>query len=367
MTSDPPAEPASTPAPPWFFAISRRNHDPAHTWSALDATVRLADRYGFTGILAHTGNDTLVDPWFVGQHTLTVSDRLLPLVAVNPVYHHPFAVAQLAASLTYRHRRPIFLNFVAGTSTPDRLALGDHTDHDRRYQRLREHAEIVLRLTGDPAPVTVDGEFYQLRGARLRLPVGPRWRPVPFVAGHSPAARETAQALGATHVGMISPRVPPESAATSPDRSPRVDDRTGVYAGLIVRADDRRAWRVARERYPHDPGLEEAGATALRYTDALWRHEAFRSADDVRAVPGHFWTGPMRSLRADCPYLVGGVDTLAPVLAAELAGGVRAFILDLAPTETDFRWARELLRRATALAAPAGDPGPPPTHGSSGR
>ncbi|MFY1632245.1 LLM class flavin-dependent oxidoreductase [Solwaraspora sp. WMMB335] len=354
MSTSPPGEPEPTPVPPWTFAISPRNHDPSRAWDEIDTTVRLADRYGFTGVLAHTGNDTLVDPWLVGQHALAVSDRLVPLVAVNPVYHHPFAVAQLASSLSYRYRRPLFLNFVAGTSTPDRLALGDDTDHDRRYVRLREYADLVLRLVGDPAPVTADGEFYRLRGARLRLPAGDGLRPVPFVAGHSPAARETARALDAVHVGMFPTDL-------------RTPDQTGVYAGLIVRADDEQAWRVARERYPHDPDLERAAVAALRYTDAVWRREAVRPSAAGRPEVGHLWTAPMRSLRADCPYLVGGVETLAPVLAAVLAGGVRAVVVDLAPTEADFRWARELLRRATDLVAVTAAADLPPPHGSLGR
>ncbi|MDW5324843.1 LLM class flavin-dependent oxidoreductase [Plantactinospora sp. KLBMP9567] len=324
---------------PWTFAISPRNHDPDRAWPEIDATVRLADAHGFTGVLAHTGNDTLVDPWLVGQHALAVSDRLRPLVAVNPVYHHPFAVAQLAASLTYRYGRRLFLNFVAGTSTPDRLALGDETEHDRRYARLAEYGRIVLDLLGSPTPVTADGEFYRMRGARLRLPGPPELRPIGFVAGQSPAAETCAEALRAVRIRMFGPE------------EPKPGHLLGAYAALIVRETDEEAWRVALRRYPPDTELEAAGSAALRYTDAVWRRQAFQQ---VGGAPSWFWTAPMRSMRADCPFLVGGVETLAPVLAGQLAAGTVAFVLDLAPEEPDFAWAARLTRRAGELANGAG-------------
>lgn len=321
------------------FAISPRSHDPATAWRDIDATVRLADRFGFTGILAHTGNDTLMDPWLVGQHALDVSPRLRPLVAVNPMYHHPFAVAQLAASLSYRYERGIFLNLVAGTSTPDRLALGDRTEHDRRYHRLREFGEAVLALLGTAAPVTLDGEFYQLRAARLGRPGPAELKPVPFIAGESPMARQCARDLGAVRITMFGAQTPKPSSGL------------GEYAGLLVRATDEEAWQAARERYPSDEDLLAAGESALRYTDAVWRQRAFSDAARPDPdMPAWFWTEPMRSLRLDCPLLVGGVDTLAGVLAEHLGSGVEDFILDLAPAEEDFSWAAEALRRARKLA-----------------
>jgi alkanesulfonate monooxygenase len=325
-----------------IFAISPREHDPAIAWSRIDTTVRLADEHGFTGILAHTGNDTLVDPWLVGQHAMVVSERLRPLVAINPMYHHPFAVAQLVSSLTYRHGRGLFLNLVAGTANNDRVALGDHTEHDRRYDRLLEFSQAVLGLLGNPAPVTQDGEFYQLRGARLRWPGPPELRPVPFIAGQSPAAIQCADALGAVRITMFGMQ-PPE---------PTVPGRLGLYAGLVIRATDEEAWKVALERYPLDADAEAAGAAALRYTDAVWRHKAFEAANDGH--PDWYWTAPMRSLRADCPLLVGGIDTLAPVFAACVAAGVEDYIVDLAADEDDFLWAARTLAHATATPTARG-------------
>ncbi|WP_405059127.1 LLM class flavin-dependent oxidoreductase [Kribbella sp. NBC_01505] len=324
-------------AQPWVFAISPRNHDTRTAWREIDATIGLADSYGFTGILAHTGNDTLVNPWLVGQHALAMSQRLRPLIAVNPVYHHPFAVAQFVSSLSYCYGRGLFLNFVAGTSIPDRLALGDDVDHDLRYARLSEYGAIVLRLLESSAPIDVTGEFYGLSRARLPQPTTPESRPVAFVAGQSPAARHCAETLAAVRIQLLSPGVPADG------------DGLGMYGGLIVRETVEEAWRVALLRYPTDDGLERAAASALRYTDAVWRRAAFAATVDGTDTPPWFWTGPMRSMRADCPFLVGDVETLAGVVAAHRRAGVTSFIFDLAPEETDFAWAARMLERADKL------------------
>jgi alkanesulfonate monooxygenase len=318
-----------------LFAISPRTRDPDVAWTAIDTTIRLADRYGFTGVLAHTGNDTLMDPWLVGQHALHTSPRLQPLIAVNPVYHHPFAAAQLAASLTYRYQRRLFLNLVIGTSVPDRVALGDETEHDQRYRRLTEYGQIVLGLCGTTAPLSRDGEFYRLRGARLALPGPAQLRPVPFIAGHSPMARKCAADLGAVRIQMFSQDVP------------TVGEALGEYAGLLARGTDEEAWAVAGERYPADPDLEAAGAAALRYTDASWRHETAGAAARPRPpAPAWYWSWPMRSMQADCPLLVGGVDTLAPAISAHRAAGTGTFIFDLAAQEEDFAWAARVIERS---------------------
>ncbi|WP_306416165.1 LLM class flavin-dependent oxidoreductase [Micromonospora okii] len=352
MTVDPPT--GATRMGVRVFAISPRDHDPASAWTAVDATIRLADRHGLTGVLAHVGNDTLVDPWTVAHHALATSAALRPLVAVNPVYQHPFATAQLAASLTYRYQRPLLLNLVAGTSVPDRLALGDPTEHDDRYARLREYAEIVFALL-DGTPVSRQGRFYQVRGARLRHAPAAGLSPQAFVAGESAAARECARALGAGQIGMFRPRPQP----VSPDL------RAGRYAGMIARETDDQAWRAALRRYPLAPELEAAGAAALRYTDATWRHRAFREAAETDAPPSWFWSAPMRSLRADCPFLVGGVDTLAAVLASEISAGADTFILDLAAAEEDFRWAAQVLDRAATIVHRAAS-ARPSTPGGAG-
>src|SRR5438105_11562270 len=74
---------------------------------------RCSEQGGYTGTLVYADN-RLVDPWLVSQIIIQNTKTLCPLVAVQPIYMHPYTVAKLVTSLAYMHRRRIFLNMVAG-------------------------------------------------------------------------------------------------------------------------------------------------------------------------------------------------------------------------------------------------------------
>src|SRR6266566_3812159 len=100
----------------------------------------------YTGWTATSGHKLLVfcmliynsklDPWLVSQIIIQNTRSLCPLVAVQPVYMHPYSVAKMLASFGYLYRRRLYLNMVAGGFKNDLIALNDTTPHDKRYQRL---------------------------------------------------------------------------------------------------------------------------------------------------------------------------------------------------------------------------------------
>ena len=106
---------------------------------------RWSERCGCTGILVYTDN-SLVDPWLVSQIIVESTRTLSPLVAIQPVYMHPYSVAKMVASFGYLHHRRIYLNMLAGGFKNDLVALNDTTPHDKRYARLIEYATIINQL-----------------------------------------------------------------------------------------------------------------------------------------------------------------------------------------------------------------------------
>ena len=87
---------------------------------------RWSDRAGYRGILVYTDNG-IVDPWLVSQVILESTEQLCPLVAIQPVYMHPYTVAKMIATYAYLHDRRLFLNMLAGGFKNDLVALGDDT------------------------------------------------------------------------------------------------------------------------------------------------------------------------------------------------------------------------------------------------
>ena len=108
-------------------------------------TARWSEEFNYHGMLIYTDNG-LVDPWLVAQIVVENTKSFLPLVAVQPIYMHPYSVAKLVSSIAWLHGRRIALNMLAGGFRKDLIALGDTTDHDDRYLRTTEYTLIIRRL-----------------------------------------------------------------------------------------------------------------------------------------------------------------------------------------------------------------------------
>lgn len=168
-----------------------------------------------------------------------------PLVAVQPVYMHPYAVAKMVTSLGFLHGRRVWLNMLAGGFRNDLVALGDDTPHDERYERTTEYTRIVLDLLQGEAPVTVDGRYATVADLRLTPPLPPELMPGVLISGSSPAGLAAARTLGITPVKYPQPPGEEDTAAEG-------DRGFGVRVGIVARATEAEAWAVAHDRFPED-------------------------------------------------------------------------------------------------------------------
>ena len=96
-----------------FPAISR-NRDPKKYVGELMRVAQFADRNGFEGVLLFEGNDVFVAPWAMAQHIVAATTRSSPLIAVNPVYMHPFTAAKLVSSFAQLYGRLVFFFLFLG-------------------------------------------------------------------------------------------------------------------------------------------------------------------------------------------------------------------------------------------------------------
>src|SRR5579862_3158376 len=162
-----------------------------------------SEQAGCEGILVYTDN-SLVDPWMVAQIIIQNTQRLCPLVAIQPAYMHPYGVAKMVSSLGHLYGRKAYLNMVAGGFKNDLAALNDSTPHDKRYARLVEYTTIIQQLLSTPK-VSYEGEFYKIENAKMTPPLPPELIPGVFVSGSSDAGQDAARALGALAVKYPKP------------------------------------------------------------------------------------------------------------------------------------------------------------------
>lgn len=300
---------------------------------------RWSERWGCTGILVYSDNRQL-DPWVVAQLILQHTRTLCPLVAVQPVYLHPYAVAKMMATFAHLSRRRIYLNMVAGGFANDLAALADATPHDRRYDRLVEYTLIIRQLAEGMSPVTFEGEFYRVRGLKLTPTIPPELFPGIFVSGSSEAGRRAAQAIGATAVKY--PRAPHEES--QPDEGVGA----GIRVGIIARESGDQAWEIARARFPEDRQGQLTHQLAMKVSDSSWHRQLSELARTTASGAHPYWLVPFENYRTMCPYLVGSYERVGDELARYLSLGYRSFILDIPPAEEELRHTRAAFDHAVA-------------------
>jgi alkanesulfonate monooxygenase len=284
---------------------------------------------GCDGILIYTDN-SMLDPWLVAQTIMEHTFHLSPLVALQPVYMHPYSAAKMVTSLAALFDRRVDLNLVAGGFRNDLIALNDPTPHDARYERLTEYTKIMLDLLRDTAPVTYEGNFYQVRNLALTPPLPHALMPEVLISGSSAAGLAAAGSIGATPVQYPEPPGHYSGAGTG------VTGSCGLRIGIIARADEDEAWRVALERFPDDREGQITHKLAMKVSDSVWhqRLAEIGSAGVSRRSP--YWLGPYENYKTFCPYLVGSYETVAEALSGYLAAGYDTLILDIPALEAEF-------------------------------
>jgi len=322
---------------------------PSHNADAqgyLRQVIRVAkwsERAGCEGILIYSDNGT-VDPWLVAQSIVTHTGDLSPLVAVNPVYAHPFTVAKLVASLAFMHSRRVYLNMVAGGFANDLNALNDPTPHDERYARLTEYTQIVMSLVTSATPVTVEGKYYRITNVALAPAVNAAHAPKVFVSGSSRAGLAAADQLGALAVRY------PEPPGTLESSPPTGGGAFGIRLGIIAREDSREAWRAAHSRFPVDRRGQITHKLAMKTSDSGWHKQLSDIADRAQSEEQPYWMVPFETYKTFCPYLVGTYDRVAEEIARYIRLGCRTMILDIVPSERELTHAAAALERAVELA-----------------
>lgn len=308
---------------PWSSAT------PENYRNRVAQVAQWSEAAGCTGILVYTDNSA-VDPWLVAQVILESTERLCPLVAVQPVYMHPYSVAKIVASLAFLHRRRVFLNMVAGGFKNDLAALNDTTPHDARYERLAEYTHIIRQLVENPLPLTFEGRFYSVKNLSLRPAVAPDLRPGILASGSSDAGLAAAREMGAIAIRYPEP---PDRAAL--EHASSAASPSGIRIGIIAREREEDAWQIALQRFPEDRKGQLTRQLATKVSDSEWHHRLAEMGG--AAKPETYWLRPFENYQTNCPYLVGSYERVARELARYMNLGYLTFILDIPPEQEELQ------------------------------
>jgi alkanesulfonate monooxygenase len=300
-----------------------------------------SEEFHCDGMLIYTDNG-LVDPWLIAQIVVENTEHLMPLVAVQPIYMHPYSVAKLVTSIAYLHNRRIALNMLAGGFRNDLLALGDTTEHDDRYLRTTEYTQIIRRLLQGDGATELNGKYYSVKNLKMTPPLPPELFPEILISGSSAAGMAAAQAIGATAI-----RYPQPAEFEEAERDAlATGTKCGMRVGVIARKDDEEAWRVAHERFPEDRRGQLAHQVAMKVSDSVWHKQLSALDQRSQSDDSPYWLGPMQNYKTFCPYIVGSYARVATELGRYISLGFRTVILDIPPSRDELAHVMESFRMA---------------------
>ena len=301
---------------------------------------RWSEEAGYRGMLVYTDNG-LVDPWLVSQIVLQSTKTLAPLIAIQPIYMHPYTAAKMVASYAFLHERRIYLNMLAGGFKNDLIALNDETPHDDRYVRTTEYTQIMKALLSTEDLVSFEGKYYKVTNLKMTPPLPTELFPGIMISGSSDAGLAAAREIGATAVRY--PKPPGEEDEFAGD--PNLD--VGVRVGIVARDDGEEAWRVALERFPEDRKGQITHKLAMNVSDSQW-HKQLSELSAERVDDSPYWLGPFQNYKTFCPYLVGTYDRVGEELASYIRMGYSTFILDIPASQEELEHTAVAFERATS-------------------
>lgn len=275
---------------------------------------------GCEGILIYTDNG-LVDPWTVANVIVSGTTRLAPLVAVQPIYMHPYTVAKIVSSVALLYGRRAYLNMVTGGFKNDFTALNDSTSHDERYARLIEYTSIIQGLLRGETVSRV-GRHYGVVNLKLAPALSSDLYPGFMVSGSSASGLDAARQLGALAVQYPKPADRQESPPTDLAA-------LGIRVGIVTRETAAEAWAVARARFPEDRKGQLTHQLAMKVSDSQWHQQLSTVESGSGEDENPYWMVPFENYKTFCPYLVGSYDRVAEEISRYVGLGYRTVILDV--------------------------------------
>ena len=288
---------------------------------------RWSEECGFKGILIYIDN-SLVDNWSLARIIIENTVRLIPLMAVQPIYMHPYWVAKQISTIGHLYGRQIALNMLAGAFVNDLKELADQTPHDDRYARMTEYTTVITKLLESDRPDSFSGKYYEIHNLKMKPPLAKHLMPLVLMSGASEAGMQAARSLNALAVRYPKPVSFYESNPLEPDV------RFGVRFGMIARENTRDAWTVAHARFPEDRKGQISHQFANKISDSVWHKDL--SALQGKPAEGYpYWLVPFENFKTSCPYLVGNYREVAEIVARYIAVGFRTIITDIPPDKEE--------------------------------
>lgn len=314
------------------------------SWARVGRQIALAEELGFDSTLVAQltvspfGEDyDQLEAWTTSAALAAVTERIEIITAVKPYLYHPVVLAKMALNIEEISGGRSAINLVNGWFVNEVTRAGiEFRDHDERYAYGREWITVVKRLIRGER-TSFDGRYFHVDEYMLRPAPKTRERPLVYLGGESPAARDLVAAEG--DVWFMNGQPLERISELIGDVRARPRSGAPVRFGLA-------AFVIARE-------TEEEADAALAYAFELKRADAQAELHshlqvDPKAVmhqtlAKHDFIGSNGGTAAG---LVGSYEQVADRIRRFHEAGVELFMLQFQPFDSEMaRFAHEVVPR----------------------
>ncbi|WP_029284519.1 LLM class flavin-dependent oxidoreductase [Pedobacter sp. R20-19] len=311
---------------PVFTMFAVQVNESKSVYLQAETFISESDRYKFTGILVPDANSNYLNPWFFANLIIKHSKSLIPFIAVNSLYTHPFYTAKYISNLSSYLNRPLYVNYITGTALFDSTGLGDSVNHDSKYERLGEYCSIVDQLLKGGAPVSFQGAYYALNNVILPESLSSELQPINYIAGKSDASLKLTRETGSGRLCMAIPEN---------DFNQSVGDyKTGFHFGIIAREDEKSNYKLLAEYAPADDTARKIKEFTTKRSAVIWKKELLAQSK-VANVNDIYNLTPFINGHSDVPYLVGSIENVAKYILGYLIKGLNSIVIEVPMTGYD--------------------------------
>jgi alkanesulfonate monooxygenase len=311
-----------------LFGLKGAYNEEDDFYNGVKEFIIKSDDYGYAGILLPESNSAILNPWFFANQIFHLSEHLIPFIAINPVYTHPFFVAKYIFNMSFFSKRPMYLNYITGTALFDSPNLGDTQKHNSKYDRLQEYIQIVNGLLEEPKPLNYHGQFYDIQNLSLPQTLHKNARPHSYVAGSSASSLSVIKTTASSRLSM---------AMSLADFAVLNENRTydlGFHLGIISRESDEEAADVLLSFCPDDKLKKSIQYMSTVKSKIIWKKELLEKSvqltdDDVYNLI------PFTNGYSDVPYLVGNYVNVARYIYEYLNLGLGLLVIEIPVTGFD--------------------------------
>lgn len=248
-----------------IFLHPQRSFDLKTYRANFDACMKVCEERHIPGMLISSSGADFYDPWIMVQYYLQNTTNTSAVIAINPVYMHPFTAARMIVTLSELYGRKLFINFVIGSDLMDLHSVGDHQSHDERYQRMDEFIHIFKALVYSRKKFSFKGLYYEVENISLLSKMKVELLPEFWVAGHSNAGIALAEKYEVLNLQMIPGK----------NQAKYLSDKMYAFS-IVCRDDAQEIENVIATQFPKDRFGEILFRQTLAHTDSEWKEDIYK-------------------------------------------------------------------------------------------